>query len=143
MDLAYCFLKWSPVGIYSSLIFLEYAEDYLEYIEDRHWRYSLFDRNRSECQKLFKILDMEYKPLPIREQQPSGRESKNSFQNNKSSKERYAARPKPTDWQQYLNLGHTLTYFSFYEKTVSQIRSHVDLFIFLWTVEHRKRRASH
>jgi len=104
MDLAYCFLKWSPLGIYPSIIFLEYQAEYASFIEDRHWRYSLFGRNRSECQKLFRILGMEYRPLvtpeeppeePPEEQDAPRRESKNNFQNCKKSQNRYDARTKP------------------------------------------------
>ena len=84
MDLAYCFLKWSPLHIYASLIYLEYDAEYAPFVEDRHWRFSLFGRNRSECQMLFHILGMEYKPLTVRE-------SKNDFRSNKNI--RYAARP--------------------------------------------------
>jgi hypothetical protein len=89
MDLAYCFLKWSPVGIYSSIVFLEEVEEYKSYIEDRHWRFSLFDKNRSECQKLFKVFGMDFKPLAV-----NTLGSKNNYKNAKGSKHRYDVRPR-------------------------------------------------
>ena len=85
MDLAYCFLKWSPLHIYASLIYLEYDAKYAPFVEERHWRFSLFGRNRSESQMLFHILGMEYKPLTVRE-------SKNEYRSTKNN--RYATRPK-------------------------------------------------
>ncbi len=89
MDLAYCFLKWSPVGIYSSIVFLEEVEEYKSYIEDRHWRFSLFDKNRSERQKLFQLFGMDFKPLAV-----NTLGSKNNYKNAKGSKHRYDVRPR-------------------------------------------------
>ena len=62
VDLAYTFLNWSPVGVFSSICFLEYKEEYRPCIEDRHWRYQLFGLQRSESQKLFYILGLPYTP---------------------------------------------------------------------------------
>jgi hypothetical protein len=60
VDLAYTFLQWSPVGVFSSVVFLEYLPRYQPCVEDRHWRYQLFGLQRSESQKLFHILGLKY-----------------------------------------------------------------------------------
>lgn len=85
MDLLYTFLKWSPTGLYSSIIFLEYLDpEYFECMEDRFWKLSAFGMQRCNSQKLFKILGMDYKePLksppyldPKREKKPDGTRKK-------------------------------------------------------------------
>lgn len=61
MDLVYTFLVWSPLNFHSSVVFLEYLDEYFPCMEDRLWKLQLFGRNRCESQKLFKMLKMEYK----------------------------------------------------------------------------------
>ena len=56
------FLKWSPVGVFSCIVFLEYLPHYRPCIEDRHWRYQVQGYNRCESQKGFAWLEMEYLP---------------------------------------------------------------------------------
>jgi len=61
MDLVYTFLVWSPLNFHSSVVFLEYLDEYFPCMEDRLWKLQLTGRNRCESQKLFKMLQMEYK----------------------------------------------------------------------------------
>jgi hypothetical protein len=61
MDLMYTFWVWSPLNFHSSVVFLEYLDDYFPCMEDRLWKLQLYGRNRCESQKTFKILGMPYK----------------------------------------------------------------------------------
>jgi hypothetical protein len=100
MDLMYAFLMWSPHGMYSCMPFLEYIPRYLTKLEDRHWRFSVFGKNRSESQKLFKILVLpEYKALPPRN--PADRKGSNNKKGKKKKKKTTAnANPLPSKTQQ-------------------------------------------
>ena len=65
LDLLYTFLWWSPVGVFSCLVFLEYDPVYAQCIEERHWRYQVLDFPRCHSQKVFAWLEMSYdRPLP-------------------------------------------------------------------------------
>jgi len=55
MDLVYTFLVWSPLNFHSSVVFLEYLDEYFPCMEDRLWKLQLFGRNFSSASFFFTI----------------------------------------------------------------------------------------
>jgi hypothetical protein len=58
------FLQHCHRGVFTSIVFLEYIPRYHLFIEERHWKLSLYNKRRCESAKLFFRLGMEYTMLP-------------------------------------------------------------------------------